>query len=45
MLLVLTAEDCGNEVQAARALLKSEGYDLKNLPPPDDEEDEPDEGE
>ena len=40
MLLVLTAQDCGEEVSAARDLLKSEGYDLDNLPPEEDEEED-----
>lgn len=40
MLLVLTAEDCGSEVCAARELLKKAGYDLKNLPPEEDEQDD-----
>ena len=38
MLLVLTAQDCGEEVCAARELLEKEGYDLNNLPPEEDEE-------
>ena len=38
MLLVLTAQDCGEEVCAARELLKNEGYDLNNLPPEEGEE-------